>query len=168
MMATAFVFDGKNSTSFPMFGSERRGGPVTAFVRYDDSPILEKTKVYEPDCLIVFHRNLMLSSEVFEGFRPGGTLILNSSDPLPDRPDSRVKVVGSLDAEEIASSQLGRRIPNTCLLGAFASCTGWLSMDAVLASLEEYFVNEALTGNRACARRGFEEIVRTEYPDGRL
>jgi len=165
MLAMAFVFDGKESTSFPIFGSERRGGPVSAFVRYDENPILEKTKVYEPDCLILFHQNLMLSHEIYGGFKPGGIFIMNSPELLPDRPDNRIKVLGTIDADKISSEYLGRQIPNTCLLGAFASCTGWLSLDAILASLEEYFVDEALTANKRCARSGFENIVRKEYTD---
>ena len=35
--------------SFPAFGVERRGAPVTAFLRVADSPINLRCEIYEPD-----------------------------------------------------------------------------------------------------------------------
>jgi len=37
ILANAFVKQGKYGSSFPMFGFERRGAPVTAFMRFDDN-----------------------------------------------------------------------------------------------------------------------------------
>jgi 2-oxoacid:acceptor oxidoreductase gamma subunit (pyruvate/2-ketoisovalerate family) len=36
LLATSVFLDGKYSQSFPAFGVERRGPPVTAFLRVDD------------------------------------------------------------------------------------------------------------------------------------
>ena len=49
MLTTAFVLEGKYSAGFPMFGFERRGAPVTAFVRYNEEPVREKTMIYRPE-----------------------------------------------------------------------------------------------------------------------
>lgn len=161
MMAMAFVLDGKNGASFPMFGSERRGGPVTAFARFDEKPILEKTKVYEPDCLILFDRGLMRSPKIYQGLKTNAILVVNSKGSVREKPHEQIKLVGSLNADNIALEELGRNIPNTCLLGAFAACTGWLGLKGVLLCLEEYFANEKLKANKACAKRGFEEVTVT-------
>jgi 2-oxoacid:acceptor oxidoreductase gamma subunit (pyruvate/2-ketoisovalerate family) len=53
ILANAFVLEGKYSSSFPLFGFERRGATVTAFLRFDDTPIKEKIQIYNPDCLVV-------------------------------------------------------------------------------------------------------------------
>ncbi len=53
ILASAFANEGKYIASFPMYGFERRGMPVVAFTRADDHPILEKTQIYTPDCLMV-------------------------------------------------------------------------------------------------------------------
>ena len=62
-----------------------------------------------------------------------------------------------VDATGIALDEIGRPIPNTCMLGAFAKTTGWLSLDSVLLVLTEYFEGESLEKNATCAKRGFEE-----------
>ena len=39
MMASAVLSEGRYAASFPMFGIERRGVPVAAFLRIDGKPI---------------------------------------------------------------------------------------------------------------------------------
>lgn len=163
MLATSFVLEGKHSTSFPMFGSERRGGPVTAFVRFDEKPIIEKTHVYEPDCLIIFDYVLMKSPNILKGLKSNAALVANSTFPIYDRPNSHVRLMGCVDADKIAVKEIGRPIPNTCLLGAFAATTGWLKLESVLLSLDEYFSGERSITNKTCATIGFHEVKNIHY-----
>ncbi|MGC9554392.1 MAG: 2-oxoacid:acceptor oxidoreductase family protein, partial [Thermoplasmatota archaeon] len=44
-LADAAFRQGKDVQAFPMFGVERRGAPVAAFVRMDDRPIDIKTQI---------------------------------------------------------------------------------------------------------------------------
>jgi len=53
LLAVAAFADGKFSQAFPAFGVERRGAPVQAFTRMDDTPIRLRSQVYEPDYVIV-------------------------------------------------------------------------------------------------------------------
>ncbi|MFQ5887306.1 MAG: 2-oxoacid:acceptor oxidoreductase family protein, partial [Candidatus Hydrothermarchaeales archaeon] len=39
ILAMAAFYDGKYCQSFPFFGVERRGAPVTAFSRMDERPV---------------------------------------------------------------------------------------------------------------------------------
>ena len=77
--------------------------------------------------------------------------------------DSRIKTMGRVDADRITTTQLGRKIPNTCLMGAFAASTQWLSLGSVLQSLEEYFSDDVLMANNACATKGFKEVNIEHY-----
>lgn len=163
MLATAFVLEGRYSASFPMFGSERRGGPVTAFTRFDEKPILEKTQVYEPDCLIIFDYVLMNSANILKGLKSDAVILTNSKLPIHDRPNSHVRLMGFVDADKIAVEEIGRPIPNTCLLGAFAAATGWLKLESVLLCLDEYFSDERSIANRTCATIGFNEVKKIRY-----
>ena len=163
MLATSFVLEKKHSTSFPMFGSERRGGPVTAFVRFDEKPILEKTHVYEPDCLIIFDYVLMKSPSILKGLKSNAAVVSNSKRPVPDRPHNHVQLMGCVDADKIAVKEIGRPIPNTCLLGAFAATTGWLKLESVLLSLDEYFSGRRSIANKKCATIGFHEVNKLHY-----
>jgi 2-oxoacid:acceptor oxidoreductase gamma subunit (pyruvate/2-ketoisovalerate family) len=158
MLASAFVAEGKSVASFPMYGFERRGAPVVAFTRVDDKPIREKTQIYTPDCLVVIDPTLMKLPTLFTGVKEGGTLILNSPEPLKNQPDDNLKIAGVIDATKIAVEEIGRDIPNTCLLGAFAAATGWVELKSILACLGEYLRGDILQRNLRSAERGFEQV----------
>ena len=158
MLASAFVTEGKFVASFPMYGFERRGAPVMAFTRVDDKPIREKTQIYNPDCMIVIDPGLITLPTLFSGLKPEGILILNSPRPLKNRPDDNLKIAGVINATQIAVEEIGRDIPNTCLLGAFAAATGWLDLQSILGCLGDYLSGNILERNLRSAERGYREV----------
>ena len=158
MLASAFLAEGKFVASFPMYGFERRGAPVVAFTRIDDKPIREKTQIYTPDCLVVIDPGLMKLPALFSGLKPEGVLILNSPKPLKDRPSDNLKIGGVVNATQIAVDEIGRDIPNTCLLGAFAAATGWLDLQSVLSCLGDYLSGDILQRNLHSVERGYHEV----------
>ena len=158
MLASAFVIEGKHVASFPMYGFERRGAPVVAFTRVDDKPIREKTQIYTPDCMVVIDPGLMKLPTLFDGLKEGGTLILNTPKPLAEKPSASLKLGGIINATGIAVQEIGRDIPNTCLLGAFAAATGWLKLESLKSCLGEYLSGDILTRNLRSVERGYEEV----------
>jgi 2-oxoacid:acceptor oxidoreductase gamma subunit (pyruvate/2-ketoisovalerate family) len=158
MLAAAFVIEGKHVASFPMYGFERRGAPVVAFTRLDDKPIREKTQIYNPDCLVVIDPGLMNLPALFSGLKPEGILILNSPRPPENRLNDNLKLAGVVNATQIAVEEIGRDIPNTCLLGAFAATTGWVNLKSILSSLGDYFSGDILQRNIRSTERGFQEV----------
>ncbi len=156
ILANAFVREGKFGSAFPMFGFERRGAPVTAYGRFDDEPVLEKTEIYRPDCLIVLDSSQRDTPRVYEGLKPNGILILNST-MAPKEPHENLALVAMADATRIAVEEIGLPAPNTGMLGVFAAATGWIKLESILAGLEDYFEGRKLEGNRRCVQRGFEE-----------
>lgn len=159
MLAKALVSEGKHVASFPMFGVERRGAPVTAYLRFDDKPIREKTQIYYPDCLIVTDPVMKTWPAVFAGLKAGGVLILNTSHHEEARPHEMVKTMGVVDATRTALEETGRAIPNSCIVGAFAGATGWLGLGSLLMCFKDYFKADILEKNIRCARRGFQEVI---------
>jgi 2-oxoacid:acceptor oxidoreductase gamma subunit (pyruvate/2-ketoisovalerate family) len=163
ILVAALVADGKYASGFPMFGFERRGAPVAAFVRVDDRPIREKTQIYSPDCVVVLDSSQIKSPRVFSGLKSGGIAVFNAHQ-LPElSPDQDIRLVGWLDATKIALEELGTPITNTCMLGAFAATTQWVNLDSILASLGEYFEGKLLSTNRQSVERGFHEVAIKEY-----
>ena len=163
ILAAAFVTEGKYATAFPSFGVERRGAPVSAFIRLDDADIRERTQVYFPDCLIFTDPFFKDVTQVYAGLKAGGILILNSREALTSTPNENVKTVGTINATGIALEEIKRPSTNTCLVGAFAATTGWVSLDSLLAALNEFWSGKALEGNRQCARRGYQEVQITQF-----
>ena len=59
LLAVALFREGDWVQSFPAFGVERRGAPVTAFLRLDDDLIRLRCEITEPDDLIVLDPTLI-------------------------------------------------------------------------------------------------------------
>ena len=164
ILASALVLAGKHASAFPMFGAERRGAPITAFLRFDDKPVRLTTQIYEPDCLVVLDP-AQLKPATFTGLKPKGILVLNTSKPITDRMHPNLAVLGFTDATAIALEEIGRPIVNTCMLGVFAKTTGWISLDSILPSLEEYFSGSLLENNVKAVREGFERTQVINFGD---
>ncbi len=161
MLAEAVAREGNYVQSFPEFGVERRGAPVTAFTRIDDKPILIRSKIYEPDHLVVLEPTLLIAINVFSGLKPGGWVLINSTkDPKDVEAPENVKVA-TVDANTIAVKHgLGTKespIVNTSILGAFARVTGIVGLEALLEAIrEEAPVKKE--ENVAAAREAYEMV----------
>jgi 2-oxoacid:acceptor oxidoreductase gamma subunit (pyruvate/2-ketoisovalerate family) len=142
LLATAVFLEGRSVQSFPAFGVERRGAPVTAFLRVADGPILLRCEVTAPDDLMVLDPTLVQAIDVTSGLKPGGSILISSERPPADYPDlaSRFRVA-TVDAAAIARRHgLGSRtqpIVNTAILGAFAAFAGWVSLESVCRAIAE-------------------------------
>ena len=158
MLASMAAAEGKYVASFPMYGFERRGAPVVAFSRIDDKPLREKTQIYEPDCLVVIDPTLLRLPNLFDGIKSGGVLIVNTAKKFDNQPAPNVKTVGAINATHIGLCEIGRDIPNTCLIGALAATTGWLKLDSILKALPDYFEGKILEQNIRTVQRGYNEV----------
>ena len=158
MLATIFMYEGLYAVCLPIFGSERRGAPVSAFLRFDKRPIRIKTRVYHPDCLVIMDPGMFNDPAVYDGLQSRGILILNHGTiPGAGLPEN-VSKMGVVDATEIAMKNIHRPVPNTCMIGAIEGTTGWFSMESVKAALSDFFGGEQAKRNHACAQAGFEKV----------
>lgn len=158
ILSNAFVRTGRYGASFPMFGFERRGAPVTAFGRFGDRPVREKTQIYHPDVLVVLDPAQKESPSVFDGLKPEGTMILNSRHTLDGRPSNNLATLGRVDATAISLAEIGMAMPNTAVLGAFARTCGIIDLPPLLESLGDYFESDRLAANIRCCERGYSEV----------
>lgn len=143
ILAVALFREGRQVQSFPAFGVERRGAPVTAFLRVADGPILLRCEITEPDDLVILDPTLIGATDVTAGLKAGGSVLINSHEPAGSYGDlaRRFRVV-TVDASGIALRfQLGSKtqpIVNTAILGAFAVTSGLVRLESVCdAILEE-------------------------------
>jgi len=158
MIVTAAAMGGKWGTSFPVYGDARRGAPVVTYLALDDHRVRQKTQVYTPDCLIVLDPRQKDWPQIYEGVKPGGTLVLNFAKDLEKKPHPNINRAGAVNATDIALEEIGIPAFNTCMLGAFAATTEWIGLDAILAALETGFSGELLQKNIRSAKRGYEEV----------
>jgi 2-oxoacid:acceptor oxidoreductase gamma subunit (pyruvate/2-ketoisovalerate family) len=141
-LAAAMFREGKSVQSFPAFGVERRGAPVTAFLRVSDGPILLRCEITAPDDLIVLDPTLVEAVDVTTGLKPGGSILINSERSPEEytRLTARYRVA-TVDANAIAREHgLGSKtqpIVNTAILGAFALDSGLVRLDSVCEAISE-------------------------------
>lgn len=148
LLAAALFREGRWVQSFPAFGVERRGAPVTAFLRVSDSVIHLRCEITAPDDLVVLDPTLIGAVDVTAGLKPGGLVLINSQLAPADYPElARQFRVVTVDASGIAVKHgLGspaRPLVNTALLGAFASASGQVRLDSVCAVIREEFPRQA-------------------------
>ena len=139
ILAIAAFYDGKYTMTFPMFGVERAGAPVQAFVRVDDKPINLRTEVYNPDVVLVFESSLVDSVDVTKGLKENGLIIINS-DKKPEEFNIKGNYrIHTINATSIAMEIFKKPIVNTAVLGAFAKIHKSVSLDSLKKALEEKF-----------------------------
>ncbi len=165
LLAQAAFLDGKQPQSFPFFGVERRGAPVTAYARVDDRPVGLRTSITHPDVVVVLDPGLLATEAVTEGLRPNGLLLVNT----PHGPESLAAPKGirraAVDATHIAlAHNLGTPmlpIVNTAVLGALSRATGVVSLEALSRAIGQ-FVPAHPEENRLAAQDGFLGVSVTE------
>jgi pyruvate ferredoxin oxidoreductase gamma subunit len=172
MLSVAAFDEGWHAQAFPTFGSERTGAPVVAFCRLDELPIRIHEPILEPDALIIQDPTLLHQVKVFEGAHPDAFVVVNTSHSLEElgigelvewlRPDRVVAV----PATAIARERIGRALPNTALLGAFAALTGLVSLDALAGAIRKRFPGPAGEGNVLAAQDAYAFVTeRKEHVD---
>lgn len=142
LLASALFLEGQSVQSFPAFGVERRGAPVTAFLRHASEPILLRCEISAPDELIVLDPTLIQAIDVTAGLKPGGSILINSALPPSGYPVLvRRFRVGTVDAGAIAQRhRLGSKnqpIVNTSILGACAAFLGAVSLETVCRAIRD-------------------------------
>ena len=138
ILALAAFKEGKDVQAFPIFGVERRGAPVAAFLRMDENPIDIKTQIYEPDAVVVLDPTLLEVVDVTSGLKEGGPIIINSAKDPGSFCFSNGRVA-CVDATKIAvGNGLGTvtsPIVNTAILGAVSAALGNVGIEAIHAAI---------------------------------
>jgi len=161
ILAETFARAGFWVQSFPEFTAERRGAPISAFLRWDEtSPIHRRYKVQDCDVLVVVSPSPP-SPQALRAVKPGGLVVLNR--------EARFRHAGPFDIARVPASRIaqvegilsseGRPMGNVAVLGA---CVRLLMPDG-LTFLEQAVVSRlgALAeANILAAREGYARCTR--------
>jgi len=153
LLAGAAFEVGRHCQAFPAFGAERRGAPVTAFVRIADCPIRRRNQVRTPAFLIIQDDSLLHVPGVLDGLLPGGGVLVNSTESSESLSARLGVATASIPATTLSTEVLGRPMPNVALLAAFLTATGALPHDALDKALAHRFKGDVLERNRALMAR---------------
>jgi 2-oxoacid:acceptor oxidoreductase gamma subunit (pyruvate/2-ketoisovalerate family) len=144
LLSQAFFFEGKYPQSVPLYGPQRRGAPVTVFLRVGDDQINLRSWVYTPEYVVVLDDSLVEIANVTQGVPNAGMIVVNT----PHTRSAELGLEGAyrlagVDADEIAY-RLGLGGPpypriNTLMLAAFSKVTQLISLESVIRAAKEKF-----------------------------
>lgn len=160
ILADALAKEGNFVQAYPEFGVERRGAPVISFIRIDDQQIFDKSRIYEPDHVVVVDPTLVEVIDVTEGLKDGGWIIINS-DKKPAEFKFPVKFkVATVNATEIAVRNklgtLAAPIVNTAITGAIVKILRLTRLETLLAAIEDAITIRP-QDNQKAAREAYEK-----------
>jgi pyruvate ferredoxin oxidoreductase gamma subunit len=157
LLAETLARAGYHVQAFPEFKAERRGAPISAFVRWDERPIHRRYKIRDCDVLAVITPAPPAVARL-DSIRPGGLLLLNRDERWPH--------AGAYDTARVPASQIarahgvlsseGRPMGNTTLLGALVR----LLLPEALPHLEDAILARMGEVNVLAARDGYRRVTR--------
>ena len=146
--------------AMPEFGVERRGAPVTAFARISESKILLRSRIYDPDVVVLIDPTLAADPGILRGLKPDGLFIVNTEKDEGELgrrwPGRRIMAV---PARAIAlAHKLGSPaspIVSTVVCGALTSILQLAEPAALEAAIRDA-VPSHVEANVAAAREAYE------------
>jgi len=158
IIAAAAYEGGKYSQAIPMYGTERRGAPLTAFVRIDNIRVRERELVHFPDYSVCFDPLLSMNQMVAQNVKAGGIVLVNSPFKPEQIPLAGDIKIATVDATDIALKTLGRPITNTAILGAFAKLCPDITMKGVEKAIMKYFPGRPGEMNIKAAEMAYNSV----------
>lgn len=159
------LYLGLNAANFSSYGSEKRGSPVKAFIRWSasDTEIQINSPVERPHMLGLFHEAMAGKLPVTAGVEEGAKIVINSAlspEKMRDYLRLHAGEVYCIDALKIAMESKTRI--NMVMLGAMAKASGFIPLEAVKKLAEDTVGKkypDLLKKNIEGIDRGYRESV---------
>lgn len=170
MLAEAGILEqGLNGSAFSSYGSEKKGSPVKAFIRFcdPDADVRINSPIEEPHLLVIFHENLMKLPSTLEGVFGGTALVVNSKKPPEEIHkilERDVRTIATVDALGIAIEEKVKL--NTVMLGAAVKVSGFLDRETLIEEIKKTFSKKypkLVDPNIRAFNRGYDEVKLREY-----
>lgn len=136
LLARAFYAEGKYVQSFASYGGARRGTPVSAFVRVDESPIRLRCNVEKPDAILYFDDSL-LHEPLLKSADAETRIVVNSRRRRDTFAGHGNYDITPIDGFSIAEKNGMGMIINSALLGAFIATMDEVSLESMIKIIEE-------------------------------
>ncbi len=155
LLARACFEQGLYAQSFSIYGGERRGSSVAAFVRVDAEKIHLKCDIDRAEHLVCFDASLFYDS-LLSQMKPGGAILVNTPQDVA-LPGFRT---GLIDALSISKEKGLGAIVNTTILGAYVRCVNICTLDSLISVIRQY-VPAQIDANIAACKAAYERVKST-------
>ncbi|MBE6555336.1 MAG: 4Fe-4S dicluster domain-containing protein [Ruminococcaceae bacterium] len=161
---------GLNAAAFSSYGSEKRGSPVKAFVRFcaSDREILCNSPVERPHLLALFHHALARTMPVTAGLGKESTAVINTaSSPRAARKELSLAASTVYTVDALALARESKSRVNVVMLGAIVRACGFIPLDAAKKQLTDTLGKKyptMLEANLLGLTLGFERTSFEHFP----
>ena len=157
MLGLAFFKAGLYPQCFSIYGGERRGAPVTSFLRVDEEEILLKCGIRKPHELICLDDSLIDIEDIRSSLRAKGRICVNTAKAYKDISPLHTFTLGLIDARKISENLGLGRVMNTAILGAYWKMVGHLPLESLLSAIEET-IPAKKQENMEAVRQAYESV----------
>ncbi|MEH7353426.1 2-oxoacid:acceptor oxidoreductase family protein [Neobacillus drentensis] len=166
------VGNGLNGVGFSSYGSEKKGSPVKAHIRFCDpeTNIRDTTPIERPHVVGIFHDALFKTIDCTSGIYPDSTILVNSQKS-PDELKNVMKIPGGtiaiVDATGIALEEQTK--VNTAMLGALYRILDFLDPESMKQTICRTFEKKyphLVEPNIRTFERGYNEVEFKTYSLG--
>jgi len=163
------VGNGLNGVGFSSYGSEKKGSPVKAHIRFCDpeTNIRDTTPIERPHVVGIFHDALFKTIDCTSGIYPDSTILVNSLR-TPDELKNLMKIPGGtvaiVDATGIALDEQTKA--NTAMLGALYRILDFLDPESMKQTIRRTFEKKyphLVEPNIRTFDRGYHEVEFQTY-----
>lgn len=171
ILGTAFFLEGYRVQDAPKYGAERRGAPMSAYVRADNREINERGVIHFPDLVIVADESLLsvIPEIISDGITSQTIILTNSSGNI-----SEWKEKHNIESEiaylpikpDLKENENTHHLISTVCAAAAAGITGvisWKNVEKAVRdehlSLKTDFIKE----NVEAAEYAYETIKKSSY-----
>jgi pyruvate ferredoxin oxidoreductase gamma subunit len=166
VVSRAAFLAGRRVQDAPLYGAERRGAPVVAFVRLaSGEPIAERGWIERPDAVVLMDDSLLAQPEagVLDGV-DAATLVVANTRHTGEEIRTRLGVaaeVVAVDLSALALALLGRHLLAAPVAGLTVKATGAADWDGLARALvmelaEAGVAPRLVAANVAAARQAFD------------
>ena len=140
----------------PSFGPERRGAPVLAFTKIDDTKIHDRSELQNCDYVVVMDETLV-NQQMKKGIKLGAIVVVNTNNSEQYTDLADFNVIG-IDATSIALEILGRPITNTAMYGALVAASDIVTLDEAIESIKTEMKPSLPEKNIEIVKRAYKAI----------
>ncbi|MEM2855484.1 MAG: 2-oxoacid:acceptor oxidoreductase family protein [Candidatus Nitrosocaldaceae archaeon] len=160
IVSTAAFLKGYYVQSQPIYRAERRGAPISAFIRISNEPILERGYIYEPSLIVIADESLFIDTNL----NKDAILFVNTAldaDKLRSLYNIENKRIITYNLTGLTLQILNKSIISVALAAVACRLIG-LNLEevehAVIMQLEELNMQEEVDKNIELVRKVFELI----------
>ncbi len=155
LLATVAFTDGfRDVMAIPIIGAERRGAPITAYLRISNHTIRRVDAVRKPDYVLTLDETL-LQYPAIRSIIQQTTLIINTENgrayPFP-RDVAVFAVPATRIAIDLNLLVAGQPVVNVAMIGAFAKASGLITLPSIQKVMDDYFGKKGAINYQAAVK----------------